>query len=408
MRILYVTHRVPFPPRRGGKIRPFHMISHLSRAHEVTVASLARSEEEEAASSGLAAHCHEVVCARVAAPGAVARMLMRAPTAAPFSMGYFFSPVLRKEIGRRLSEKRFDFVFVHCSSVAQYVENVTGIPKLLDFGDMDSQKWHIYGDLRMFPASLVYRLEAIKLEAAERRLAQRFDLCSCTTREELATLDSYRTGVQTDWFPNGVDHGYFAPAGEPYDPNLISFVGRMDYYPNQDAVTRFCTRTLPLIQRARPDARFVIVGAEPSRGIRALASLPGVTVTGSVADVRPFVARSAVNVAPLRIARGTQNKILEAMALAVPVVASSLAARGVDATPDEHLVVADTPEEEARAVVDLLEHPDRRARLAQNARARVLSHHDWQASMRRLDEIVERCLATFAERNRAYRAIAAK
>ena len=393
MKILYVCHRVPYPPQRGGKIRPFNMISHFSQKHEVTVASLARSSEEFDASQGLREHCKELICERVTTLGAVARMLVRAPTRTPFSMGYFFSPVLKSRIAAAIQRERFDLIFVHCSSVAQYVCDVVGIPKILDFGDMDSQKWLIYGQVRSFPMSLAYLLEGKKLEAEEKRLSTLFDMNTCTTQEELATLRGFATGVESDWFPNGVDHDYFAPSAEPYDPDLISFIGRMDYYPNQEAMFRFCKSTLPLIRERRPNARLTIIGANPSAQVKQLGSLPGVTVTGSVPDVRPFVMRSAVNVAPLRIARGTQNKILEAMAMGVPVVTSEVAARGVDAVPGQHLLCASTPMEECTAIVALLADPTKRAWLGDMGRTRVLSQHDWRASMRRLDGIVERCLA---------------
>jgi sugar transferase (PEP-CTERM/EpsH1 system associated) len=393
MKILYVCHRVPYPPQRGGKIRPFNMISHFSRKHEVTVASLARSREEFEESLGLREHCKELICERVTPAAAIARMLLRAPTPIPFSMGYFFSPALKARVAQVVERERFDLIFVHCSSVAQYVANVVGVPKILDFGDMDSQKWLIYGQVRAFPLSLAYLLEGKKLEAEEKRLSTLFDLNTCTTQEELATLRGFGTGVESDWFPNGVDHAYFAPSNEPYDPDLISFIGRMDYYPNQEAMFRFCKSTLPLIRERRPNARLSIIGANPSAQVKQLALLPGVSVTGSVPDVRPYVTRSAVNVAPLRIARGTQNKILEAMAMGVPVVTSEVAARGVDAVPGEHLCCASTPIEEAAAVVALLDDPARRAQFSKAGRERVLSHHDWRASMRRLDGIVERCLS---------------
>jgi glycosyltransferase involved in cell wall biosynthesis len=167
----------------------------------------------------------------------------------------------------------------------------------------------------------------------------------------------------------------------------------MDYYPNQEAMIRFCQSTWPLIRAKRPSAKLTIVGADPSSRIRQLARVPGVTVTGSVPDVRPFISKSAVNVAPLRIARGTQNKILEAMAMGVPVVTSSVAARGVDAVAGEHLLCADDPVAECDAVIRLLADPVARNDLAAKGRARVLSHHDWSASMKRLDTIVVRCLA---------------
>jgi sugar transferase (PEP-CTERM/EpsH1 system associated) len=237
-----------------------------------------------------------------------------------------------------------------------------------------------------------YWLEGRKLQREEMRLAGRFDLCTATTRAEWETLESHGTGVASDWFPNGVDADYFAPSDEVYDPDTISFIGRMDYYPNQECMFEFCRNTLPLLKRRRASIKLLIVGADPSPAVKRLGEIPGVTVTGSVADVRPFVRKSAVMVAPLNIARGTQNKILEAMAMGVPVVSSRIAAAGVDATPEEHLLVASDPQEYAHALLRVLDDADARNRLSRAARERVLSHHDWARSMERLDRIIARCL----------------
>ena len=395
MKILFVCHRFPYPPKRGGKIRPFNMIRHLSASHEVVVASLARSPEEAEEGRGLAAHCAHYEMVTVKNPVQVARMVVRLPTPAPSSFGYFHSPALARRIRTLFATDEFDLVVVHCSSVAHYVRHVRGIPKILDFGDMDSQKWLEYARYKPFPLSLGYRLEGAKLEAEERRLARDFDLCTATTRAEWETLEGFETGVATDWFPNGVDSEYFAPATEPYDPDAISFVGRMDYYPNQECMLRFCAEVWPRIRARRPQAKLAIVGADPSPEIRKLGELPGVTVTGSVPDVRPYLRRSALMVAPLAIARGTQNKILEAMASGVPVVTSTVAAGGVDAVANEHLLVADTPGEVAEAVLRTMGDQELRTRLAQAGRARVLANHAWKNSMRRLDRIIEDCLVRF-------------
>lgn len=221
MKVLYLCHRFPFPPKRGGKIRPFNMIRHFSRQHEVTVASLSRSPEEALEAEGIAPHCKQFVMARVQAPIQAARMVARLPTAVPSSFGYFYSAELADRIRVLLERERFDLVFVHCSSVARYVEWVRDMPKILDFGDMDSQKWLEYARYKPFPLSAGYWLEAKKLEREERRLALQFDLCTATTRAEWETLEGYRTGVATDWFPNGVDNAYFVPSDVDYDPDKI-------------------------------------------------------------------------------------------------------------------------------------------------------------------------------------------
>lgn len=397
MNILYLCHRFPFPPKRGGKIRPFNMIRHLSESgHQVTVCSLVRSPDEAEEGRGIASYCAGFRMAHVKEWVQVARMIVRLPVPTPSSMGYFYSSTLAENVKSLLNAKQWDLIFVHCSSVAQYVEHVKNVPKILDFGDMDSHKWLEYANYKPFPLSLGYRVEGAKMLAAEKRLARRFDLCSATTRAEWETLNGYSTGADTDWFPNGVDADFFCPVDEPYDADTISFIGRMDYYPNQECMTRFCEQIWPMLKSARPGMKLIIVGADPSPAMRELGELAGVTVTGSVPDVRPFIRKSALMVAPLNIARGTQNKILEAMAMGVPVVTSTIAAGGVDAESEKHFLVADTPSACARAILRIIDSPAERNRLAMAGRKRMLSHHAWPRSMERLDGIIDRGIKNFS------------
>jgi len=397
MNILYVCHRFPYPPKRGGKIRPFNMIRHLTASgHQVTVCSLARSEQEAQEAQGIAPHCEAFEIAQVQEWAQMARMVVRLPLLTPSSMGYFYSPALARRIDDLLKSRKWDLIFVHCSSVAQYVSHVRDIPKILDFGDMDSQKWLEYANYKPFPLSMGYRLEGTKMLAAEKRLARQFDLCTATTRAEWETLNGYGTGADTDWFPNGVDGDFFCPLDESYDADTISFIGRMDYYPNQECMSRFCEQVWPLLRKARPAMKLLIVGADPSPEMRKLGELPGVTVTGSVPDVRPFIRSSALMVAPLQIARGTQNKILEAMAMGVPVVTSAIAAGGVDAQSEEHFLVAQSAHEYAQAILRIADNPKERHRLAMAGRARMLSNHAWAGSMQRLDGIIGRAIENFS------------
>ena len=397
MNILYLCHRFPYPPTRGGKIRPFNMIRHLSAAgHQVTVCSLVRSPEEAEQGLGIAPYCADFEMGGVVEWVQVLRMLGRLPLPTPSSMGYFYSPMMADQVENLLVSRRWDLIFVHCSSVAQYVAHVRDVPKILDFGDMDSQKWLEYANYKPYPLSLGYRLEGAKMLAAEKQLATRFDLCTATTRAEWETLQSYATGVDSDWFPNGVDAGYFCPADAPYDPDTISFIGRMDYYPNQECMKRFCADIWPLLKSSRPALKLLIVGADPPPYIRLLGEIDGVTVTGSVPDVRPYIRRSALMVAPLNIARGTQNKILEAMAMGVPVVTSRLAAAGVDAEPGAHFLVADTPQECVQAILGIVGCTAERERLAQAGRQRMLSHHAWPRAMARLDRLIDRSIRNYS------------
>jgi sugar transferase (PEP-CTERM/EpsH1 system associated) len=393
MRILFISHRLPYPPDHGGRIRAFNLIRHFAaRGHEVTLCSLFRATDHASATRRLSRYCREMHVVTVTETAQHMRMLLRLPTRTPASLGYFYSPVLAREIRHALDRRSFDLIFVHSSSVAQYVEEVAGVKKIIDFTDMDSQKWLLYCNFKPTVPGLAYRLEGIKLAAEEKRLARRFEVCTVATKAELATLNRLGGARVADWFSNGVDQDYFKPDGQGYRADAVSFVGRMDYYPNEECMIRFCGDVLPLLRKEIPAIMLNIVGANPTARVRRLAALEGVTVTGWVPDVRPYVLRSCAMVAPLAIARGTQNKILEAMAMGVPVVTSTEAAGGVDARADEHLLVADTPADSARAILRLLREPRERRRIGEAGRARVLSHHDWGRSMRRLDAIVARCV----------------
>lgn len=399
MNILYVCHRFPYPPKRGGKIRPFNMVRHLSsNGHQVTVCSLARSEAEAEEGRGIAPHCAGFEMGMVSNPVQVMRMVARLPSLTPSSMGFFYCPDLQQKVNQLLSSRKWDLIFVHCSSVAQYVAHVRDVPKILDYGDMDSQKWLEYANYKPWPLSWGYCLEGLKMLAAEKRLARSFDMGTATTRAEWETLESYGTGLVSDWFPNGVDAQFFCPDETvSYDRDTISFIGRMDYYPNQECMFRFCRDVWPRLKAVRPSLKLLIVGADPSPAVWKLAELDGVTVTGSVPDVRPHVRASALMVAPLNIARGTQNKILEAMAMGVPVVTSRVAAGGVDAESEKHFLVAETPDDYARQILRVCSDDDERRRLADAGRARMLSNHAWPRSMDRLDKIITRCIQQFHE-----------
>lgn len=392
MRILFLAHRFPYPPTFGSKVRAFNAIKHLSREHEVTVLSLARSEAEAEEAQGIAPFCHAHQAVRVHNVVQAAKIGLALPTMVSASEAFFHSVALQREVDRRLADRSYDFIFAHCSAVGRYVEHVHELPRLMDYCDVDSRKWLDYVAFKPWPLSVGYRWEALRMAAAERRIAGRFDAVTVATRGEVQALAEVGVAERVDWFPNGVDTEFFAPGPEAHDTRVITFVGRMDYFPNEQCMVEFCAQVWPKLRRQRRGLQLQIVGAAPTPRVLALGQIEGVTVTGSVPDVRPYVRRSALTITPLRIARGTQNKILESMAMEVPVVSSSIAAAGVDAVPGEHLLVADTPDELCAAISRVLDDPAERTRLAQAGRARVISHHAWPNAMKRLDGIVERCV----------------
>lgn len=402
MKILFLSHRFPYPPTRGDKIRSYNMVKYLhDQGNEVTVASLSRSAMETAECQGIKDFCHKFVLVEINETMQNIRMVSRLLSKDPSSMGYFYSNELQSEVNQLLRDNKYDLILVFSSSAAQYVEHVTDTPKMLDFCDMDSQKWLAYVDYKKWPISAGYALEGRKLEADEKRLASLFDLCSCATDFEVETLDGYNTGVASGYFPNGVDSDFFKPIDVEYTKNSICFVGRMDYYPNEVCIINFCHEVLPIIRKSYPEVTFKVIGAAPPKSVMDLNELPGVLVTGTVDDIRKHVQSCQVMVAPLVIARGTQNKILEGMAMGLPVVSSHLAARGVDAVVGEHLLAATTAQQYATEITSLFADAQKQEKFAVAGRERILSHHNWQRGMELMAECIDRTLKQFHNKREA-------
>jgi len=389
MNILFVCHRFPCPPNRGGKIRPFHMIRHLAQKHRVVVATLAHSQEEVEQGSHLANHCSEVLAEVEPSPMRWMRAAGSLPTTVPSSARYFWSGSLYHRIQDLQTRMNLDAIVVHCAFVASYVKRVQARFRLLDFGDLDSRKWTDYAKYRSFPWSAGYALEAFKLGRMERELANNFDHCTVTARGELESYEEMGSSTPCSVIPNGVDVEYFRLSKNRASQSaVIVFLARMDYFPNVAGILDFVENVLPLVRRQIPEASLRIVGSNPSPKVLALGRRGQISVTGFVPDVRPLVEDAAVAIAPLNIARGTQNKVLECMAMGIPVVASPQAARGVQAVPGIDLLVGDTPHRFADHVANLIRNPALRLSISEAAHRRVATAHCWGASMRLLDEVL--------------------
>jgi polysaccharide biosynthesis protein PslH len=396
--ILFIAHRIPFPPDRGDKIRSWNMVRKLDGIAPVHIAAFADDERDMAHAPALSevAASHRIVLRDRNRPLAAMRGIVRGQ---PLSVALFDHPELRAYVARILAERPISAIFAYSCQVAQYVpERLNGIRFVMDFVDVDSAKYAAYGQNQRGPMGWVNRREGRKLLAFERKVAVRAD-ASLFVSEAEAALFRDASGLGVDRVlavDNGVDLAFFNPAAgfEPLTPAergegpLIVFTGQMDYRPNVEAVEGFSRYSFAQIRRRYPDARFAIVGRNPSPAVRALASLPGVVVTGGVPDVRGWLAAADVVVAPLRLARGVQNKVLEAMAMARPVVASPQAAEGIDAVAGRDLLVAGTDGDEAAAVLDLLADRDAALRLGRAARARVEARYSWDATLAMLPDIV--------------------
>ncbi len=393
--VLFLCHRVPFPPDRGDKIRSHHLLRRLAEVAPVHVgcfADDARDMDFAMEMEGVAAS----QCVLRRDRSRIAAGVRGLAKGQPLLVALFDHPGLHQWVARTLAQRPIRAVFAYSAQMAHFVPALPMATHFfMDFVDFDSAKYAAYGAEGSGPMAWVNRREGRKLFDFERAVAERATLCSFVSEAEAALFRAatglgleraiaIENGVATDYFDPVAD---FAPVEQGEGPLLV-FTGQMDYRPNVEAVESFARETLPAIRGGRPDTRFAIVGRNPARAVQALAALPGVIVTGGVPDVRGWLAAADVVVAPLRIARGIQNKVLEAMAMGRPIVASPQAAEGIDATDDEHLSIAADPGAEAEAILALLADPDRAARLGAAARGRVEQRYRWAATLDRLPDLV--------------------
>ena len=392
MNILYIAHRIPYPPNKGDKLRSFHQICHLSTRHSVHLACLVDDQEDLQHIRTLEKYCASVDA--VYRDKTVARVLAALAlfTNQPLSVASFYSKKLEAKIARRLRSQKFDRIFVFSSAMAWYVRDVSHIPKIMDFVDVDSEKWRLYAAYHPFPRSWIYRLEANRLAQYEQQVARIFDHSLFVSEKEADLYKRLATDRPISVIPNGVDLDYYAPSGNTSSsPNrlVIVFTGSMDYFPNVDAVRYFCKEIFPMIQAALPEVTFYIVGRNPTRQVKTLGRQRGVIITGSVSDVRPYLASARVAIAPFRLARGVQNKVLEAMAMGLPVVGTSQAFQGIQATLADGIRIADDPKGFAQEVLTLLKDSEFHRRCSLQAREYVKRCHRWQEHGARLELLLQ-------------------
>lgn len=393
--LLYLVHRIPFPPNKGDKIRSYYLLRHLARRYAVHLGTFVDQPEDLAhvpqLESMCASHRVEVLDPRTARLRSVSGFL----TGEALTLPYYRNAALQAWVDRVVEQQRIRKAVVFSSAMAQYVEDSPDLRVVVDFVDVDSAKWSEYAQRHAWPSSFVYRREGQKLLDFERAAAGRSAASVFVTRAEAALFARLAPGFEgrLHVVENGVNTDYFAPHSErtsPFAANEapIVFTGAMDYWPNIDAVNWFATEVLPAVLAERPDARFYVVGLNPAPAVKALGAKAGVVVTGTVPDVRPYVQHAAVVVAPLRVARGIQNKILEAMAMARPVVATAATGSGVSGVAGRDFEVAESAVEFATKVLALLD-PQAGARMGQAARARIVAEYSWERNLATFDRLLK-------------------
>ena len=392
MKLLFLSQRVPYPPDRGDKISTWRLVEHMRRRHEVTVVAFAHDDADREAAAELRAMGVETV--DVPHHGR-RRRLLSLPlllTSRPLTLGVYGSRRLQGEVDSRVGS--VDAAYAYSSSMGAFLMP-HGTPWVMHFAELDSDKWRQYAQGASFPMGAVYRREARTLLAYERGLAAAaVTSVFCTPLEE-RVFEEQIPGRPSVVLRNGVDLERFRPDPGAAEPGHLVFTGVMDYFPNVDGCLHFVREVLPRVRESVPEARLTIVGAHPTAAVRRLGEVVGVTVTGAVDDTRDWLRRASVAVAPLRIARGIQNKVLEALASGLPVVGTPNATQGVEGEPGRDYLVAEGPEEQAAAIAGLLREPERARELGTAGRRLVEERYDWEQTLAPLEGILAQCARRF-------------
>ncbi|MBA4141473.1 MAG: TIGR03087 family PEP-CTERM/XrtA system glycosyltransferase [Nitrosospira sp.] len=396
--LLYLVHRIPYPPNKGDKIRSYHLLKYLSRHYRIHLGTFVDDQNDLKYLDTVRDFCGDTFFANLRPTAARLRSLYGLVSRGPLTLHYYQDKGLQDWVNDVLQRRPIKKVLVFSSAMAQYVRRAGGIRRIIDFVDIDSDKWMQYAATTKWPMNWIYRRESRLLLGYERQVAQEFDSATFVSEKEAELFKRLapEAAAKVNYFNNGVDADYFSPQNlypDPYPVGVdpVVFVGAMDYWANIDAVDWFVRTVLPVVRACLPKVRFYIVGARPTAAVLALASVEGVCVTGSVSDVRPYLAHSALAVAPLRIARGVQNKVLEAMAMEKIVVASPQAAEGICAIPGQELVVAnDKITFASRVIATLQAGPELKREMCLAARVRVLESYSWEKNLKRLGSLLSR------------------
>jgi sugar transferase (PEP-CTERM/EpsH1 system associated) len=396
--LVFLCQALPYPPIKGERITSFNLLRHLTRRYRVFVGTFIDDPADRVEIEKLRGMVEGLHVDEIRKPWAFVRAFPRWIMGEPISFALFRSRRLDLWLDRIAVQQKPVAIVTHSSNISAYAVDKFGRNdgaeprRILHFADVDSEKFVAYANRSRGLMKWILAAEARRVRREERRLTAKADAVAFVSDEEAelfrSILDEHRDRVFT--LPNGVDTDTFDPGRYPEPPfqsrgAVFVFTGAMDYLPNIDAVTWFAHDVFPGIREALPNAQFLIVGSKPTATVQRLGQDPGVIVTGRVPSVAAYLAHAQVAVAPLRIARGIQNKVLEAMAMAMPIVVSSGALTGIRARSGEHLVCADTPGEWIAACVGLVGDRDRARRLGQSARKLVLDAYTWEAQFARLD-----------------------
>jgi sugar transferase (PEP-CTERM/EpsH1 system associated) len=393
-KLLYLVHRLPFPPNKGDKISSNNMLNYFSGRWRVHLGTFVDDPEDWQYVNLVREKCEDSCIVNLPRLKRVTGSLAGLMGGQALSLSYYDNAELQAWVRRSIARECPDAVLVFSGVMGRFVKGLLPehVPVVFDAEDVDSEKWRSYAQAKRWPISWLYRREAKKLLAYERAMAAATHVSIFVSQEEaslfkqLAPESAHKVHYRTQ----GVDSAYFDPAlsyDNPYQPGqkVLVFTGAMDYWPNVEAVKWFCQHVLQAVLAREPDFLFCIVGMKPAEDVRQLGKLPGVRVTGGVPDVRPYLQYALAACLPLQLARGIQNKALEAMSMTLPVLATQDALVGIVEYPGVLATVANDADAMIAAAVALMAQP-RQVNTA--GRACVLEHYNWDTNLRRMERFL--------------------
>ncbi len=387
---IFIAHRIPFPPNKGEKLRAYHFLKFIAERYSTHLLCHIDEERDLEAAQKIDLPLASIRYHFLPRSKRKQRCLKALFSGGTLTVAYFYDRSLQQVFNTLIRKRPIGLVFGSCAPAAEYVfrSGFLGARLLLDFMDVDSEKWRAFSKHTAPPLCWIYALEARRLRAYERRIANTFDHVFLVTEAEARLFQRVVAEIEVAVIENGVDLERFHPAHRSSftkkGPTIV-FTGAMDYWPNAEGVIWFAKKIFPKIKQVLPKTRFYIVGKDPTKEVRRLSQIEGVEVTGFVFDIRDYIIMADVCVAPLRLARGVQNKILEAMAMGKPVVATSAAAAGIKALPGRDLLVVDTAEDFAKAVFILLKDSLLAEKIGKAARKQIEEHYSWPKNLSKLE-----------------------
>lgn len=394
--LLFLCHRIPFPPNKGDKIRSFNILKQLAGQYDIYLAAFVDDDNDWQYETDLQPYCKDMSLLPLNPLWGKVRGLLGMVFGKPISLPYFFSRRLQQWVNTTIRSVGIKKAFVYSSAMAQYIEKATLDKRVADFVDVDSDKWRQYAQKTANPImKLVYQWEYRTLAAYEKKITSAFDAITLVSEDEAAFFKAQlpaQLAAKVDAFPNGVDGEFFNPdrcGPRPLEDPYLVFTGAMDYWANVDAVLWFVEQVWPVIHKQHPALKFAIVGGNPTDKVKALARQDNILVTGRVEDIRPYIKHAQLAVAPLRIARGIQNKVLEAMAMQQAVVMTNMAAEGIRLPANQQLLVTDEADLFAASCLEMLSEPEKTAALGQENREWIASHYQWQAVIEKLAAVLK-------------------